>query len=137
MKRNRGFTLIELVIAVTIVGILLAIALPAFNEQIRKGRRSDALRCLAEIQTKQENWRANHSTYGTGAQIGLPTCEFYTPLVTLNNAVAWTATAAPTPGGPQVGDRCATYKFEVNNQTRPGRPPVKSVSSGASDCSIE
>src|SRR5688572_11465544 len=135
MNRNRGFTLIELVVVVTIVGILLAIALPAFNEQVRKSRRSDALRCLAEIQTKQEAWRANHASYGTSAEIVLPTCEFYTPQVTAQDAAGWTATA--TPKGPQVGDRCGTYTFEIDNVNRPGQPPDKSVTDDEPNCSVE
>ena len=134
MKRARGFTLIELMVVLTVVGILLAIAVPAFNEQIRKGRRSEALRCLSEIQGKQELWRSNHATYGTGANIVLPTCPvYYTIAVTANTATAWTATA--TPGGVQAGDRCGTYTFAVDNVARPGQPPLKTAAQ--TNCSLE
>ena len=42
MKRTRGFTLIEIIIAVTIIGILVAIAVPSYQNHLRKGRRAEA-----------------------------------------------------------------------------------------------
>ena len=137
MKRIRGFTLIELMVVLAIVGILAAIAVPAFNEQIRKSRRSEALRGLGDIQAKQELWRSNHATYGATADIAIPTSTFYTFAVTAgsNTATAWTATA--TPSGAQVGDRCGTYTFAVDNVARPGQPPQKTAAVGQSDCSTQ
>jgi type IV pilus assembly protein PilE len=60
-----GFTLIELMIAVAIAGIVLAVALPAYQESTRKGRRADAFAAIAAIQQSQERWRANNPEYST------------------------------------------------------------------------
>lgn len=59
----RGFTLIELMIAVAVIGILSAIAYPSFMDPVRKARRMDAVVALFEIQQAQERWRAQCSCY--------------------------------------------------------------------------
>jgi len=60
---GRGFTIIELMIAVLIVGVLLALAYPSFTDQIRKSRRADAVAALTSIQLAQERWRGNNPSY--------------------------------------------------------------------------
>ena len=70
MKRQGGFTLIELMIVLVIVGILAAVALPSFRDQIRKSRRADAIAELGRLQLAQERWRADRASYGTLANIG-------------------------------------------------------------------
>ncbi|MDP1901067.1 MAG: type IV pilin protein [Rubrivivax sp.] len=60
-----GFTLIEIMIAVAIVGILAAVALPSFLDSIRKSRRAEAFAAVASIQQSQERWRSNNATYTT------------------------------------------------------------------------
>lgn len=112
MKAN-GFTLLELMVVVTIVAILAAIAIPSFNEQARKSRRSEALQCLSDVQLRQEKWRSNHATYGSGTNIGVPSTANYTCAVTVNTPFNHTSTATPVAGSPQAGDRCGTYTFEV------------------------
>ena len=61
----RGMTLIELLIVVAIVGILAAIAGPAWNDQVIKSRRADARNTLLAAQIEQEQYRANNLTYAT------------------------------------------------------------------------
>ncbi len=110
MKRGwAGFTLIELMIVVAIVGILAAIAYPSYTDSVRKGRRAEATTALYGIQLAQEKWRANKPTYGTLANVwgGVTTTEngYYTLAITGNNATEYSATATAVTGKSQVNDK--------------------------------
>jgi len=62
---SRGFTLIELMIAVVVAAILASLALPAFFDAVRKSRRSEAFAALSALQQAQERFRAGSPTYTT------------------------------------------------------------------------
>lgn len=62
-KSIRGFTLIELMIAVAIVAILAAIAYPSYVNQVRKARRVEAKTLLLEVANKQERFYTENNTY--------------------------------------------------------------------------
>lgn len=62
-RLQRGFTLIELMIAVAIVGILIALAFPSYRDSVHKGRRADAMTAFASIQQAQERHRSNNPAY--------------------------------------------------------------------------
>lgn len=72
--RAHGFTLIELVIAVTIVGILLAIAVPSYLEQVRKANRTEAMEALSRAAVAQERFLFSHGRYSTSLG-GPPTTD--------------------------------------------------------------
>ena len=77
-RRDRGFTLIELMIVVVVVAVLAAIALPSFMSQVRASRRAEAVSTLAQIQQAQERWRANCPCYAsslTAANAGCPATD--------------------------------------------------------------
>ncbi|GBE08539.1 fimbrial protein precursor [bacterium BMS3Abin11] len=68
---SKGFTLIEVMIVVALIGILAALAYPSFRDSIRKSRRGDAQQGLMEIAQKLENFYARNATYTTDlTQIG-------------------------------------------------------------------
>ncbi len=71
-RPQRGFTLIELMISVAIVGILTSVALPSFESQLQRARRTDALVATMQVQMAQERFRSNTMAYGSLAEIGVP-----------------------------------------------------------------
>lgn len=105
--RASGFTLIELMIVVAVVAILAAIALPSFNEQVRKSRRSTAVADVASLQLALEKWRADNPTYaGSGVSA---TNSNYVIAVPAASASATSYTITATPQGAQLGDRCGIF----------------------------
>jgi type IV pilus assembly protein PilE len=66
MKRNceRGFTLIELMVAVAIVGILAALAIPSYNDSVRKGKRAEGRAALIDLLQQQERHLGQYGSYG-------------------------------------------------------------------------
>jgi type IV pilus assembly protein PilA len=60
---SKGFTLIELMIVVAILGILAAVAIAGYSAYIRKSRNSEATAILADIRLKQEAYRGTFHTY--------------------------------------------------------------------------
>lgn len=111
-----GFTLIELVIAVAIVALLLAVALPSFMDSIRKSRRSDAYFALNAAVQAQERFRANNASYSSSltnavsddpAGLGLSASTpngYYGVTVSGASSTGYTATAVATSGKSQTSD---------------------------------
>lgn len=62
-KRQSGFTLIEVMIVVAIVGILAAIAYPSYQEIVRQTRRADAYSALMDIMARQERYFTDNNSY--------------------------------------------------------------------------
>lgn len=63
MRFQRGFTLIELMIAVAIVAILAAVAIPSYSEYVRRGRITDAISALSSMQVKMEQHYQDYRSY--------------------------------------------------------------------------
>lgn len=62
-ERSAGFTLIELIIVIVIVAVLASIALPAYQDSMRKGRRADAKAGLMDAANRQERFMLDRSAY--------------------------------------------------------------------------
>ena len=96
MKNRKGFTLIELMIVVAIIGILAAIAIPQFASYRQRAQDSAAKSALKNLATAQEDYYAQNDTYATGlAQI-----TGFTPETTLTVTILhadndnWSGTAS-------------------------------------------
>jgi type IV pilus assembly protein PilE len=70
--KNRGFTLIEVMIVVAIIAILVAIVMPAYSDYVTRAKRADGKSALLAFQLAQEKYRANNPTYAAAASLGLP-----------------------------------------------------------------
>ncbi|MDO5623461.1 MAG: type IV pilin protein [Pseudomonadota bacterium] len=111
-SKQRGFTLIELMIVVAVVGILSAIAYPSYTEYVRRGHRAEAR--LGLLQGQQWLERASTATgiypaasvFPAGLQT-VPNGRYTIAANVAGDGATYTLTA--TAIGAQSGDRCGNY----------------------------
>jgi len=117
--RTKGFTLIELMIVVAIVGLLAAIAYPSYQEYIARARRADAKTVLLENAQFLERFYTQNGTY---AGANLPFVEspkdgatkFYDLAFVARTATSFEIQAEPK--NAQSGDRCGRLIVNQSNQ---------------------
>ena len=118
LNKQKGFTLIELMIVVAIVGILGAIGYPAYQEHVEKSRRTDGTGSLLNAANLLErcatvNGSYNHANCGAGVVNGDSTDGHYA--ITLTAVTASTFTITATPQGVQAGDNDECPNFTLTN----------------------
>lgn len=125
-----GFTLIELMVTVTIAVILISIAVPNYRSYVLRANRSDATTAILRIAAAQEKFYIQNNTYTTdlsAAGLGIPSTnnEYYDLSVTAGAdglTVGYVATATPKTGGRQVDD-ADCQSFTLNERGVRGSSP--------------
>jgi type IV pilus assembly protein PilE len=135
-KTSLGFTLIELMIVVAIVGILAAVAYPSYQEQIAKGRRASAKAVLTESQQWMERFYSENYRYDKNlANVNIDDNSLFKAQFTVspkpgegqaayNIGISATSRTYTVTATPISADRCGTF-----NITHTGRKSVSSYDS--------
>ncbi|MDR8014851.1 type IV pilin protein [Ectopseudomonas guguanensis] len=116
--KSAGFTLIEVMIVVAIIGIIAAIGYPSYQEHVRKARRADAQTALMELAQFMERHYTANGRYLTSANAA-PTLPFteapkdgasksYDLAFAASSPTANSYTLQATPKNSMAGDKCGT-----------------------------
>lgn len=134
--RQKGFTLIELMIVVAVVSILTAIAVPSYTEYVRRGHRADARAGLLQTQQWLERAATATGVYPTALPATMtwaadPTKRYTIGFAAGNTNAAFTLVATRKAGGPQATDKCGDFTL-----TNTGVRGANHLSGGATavDC---
>lgn len=119
-RTQQGFTLIEVMIVVTIIAILAAVAIPNYQDYVTRSRVTEALAGLADARTKMEQYFQDNRSYPTGCviqpavpaatQVQLTSLKAFG--LACSNMSATTYTVTATGVTPMVG---FTYTIDQNN----------------------
>lgn len=118
MKRlNSGFTLIELMIVVVVVGILAAIAVPSYARYVEKARRADAKSALLDVSQRLERCYTHTNTYENCINLPLLSPDRHYLVDTTEDLTENTFALEANPNGAgttgrQSNSPCGSYTFD-------------------------
>jgi type IV pilus assembly protein PilE len=142
-RRSPGFTLVELMIALTIIAVLAAIAVPMYSKQVQKSRRVDARTAVTDLAGREERYLSTSGSYtSVAANLGytaLPVVVgsgYYTlsvnvPVVAAGVQPTYTVIATVVAGSSQIRDGACQY-FSVDNT---GKQFSSATNAGGADTS--
>ena len=134
-KRQQGFTLIELMIVVAIIGILAAIAIPAYENYVAKAQFTEAISLMSGEKIPVTNYYTENNACPTNGEAGIPTATSIVGKYVVSVTTAGTATtlggcsitAAFNTAGVNSGLAGNSVTFYMH--TQPGAPIVWTCSS--------
>ena len=119
MKKSNGFSLIELMIVVVIVGILAKVAFPAYQSYVLKSHRTAAINAIMDLGSREARYYTTNNAYTTNLTTlgyasaavtgGTSTTYYNLSVVAASAPAAITMMAAPA--GTQTSDSCGTYTY--------------------------
>lgn len=121
---HTGFSLIELMIVVLLIGTIAAIAIPSYREQVERGRRADGMAFLMDMASRQERFYTQYSSY-TSVIVGVTNCSgsacglnYPDPPGNFSSELLYTATidVLPDDCSPGGSSPCVAYTLTATPQ---------------------
>lgn len=123
MNRTHGITLIEILIVLAIVAVMTTIALPNYQDYIRRSRQSDAMIALQHVANAQEQYYFDNNRYSVNfASIGIQGASpdgYYALTLASVSTTMFIARASPVAGTSQTG----SGRFEIRSNGKKGWDP--------------
>ena len=128
-RMMRGFTLIEAMIVVAILGIIVAFGYPSYRDQVMKSRRAEGMGELLELADRMERYYSDKGTYAT-ATLGTTSADVFHKMTDKGNyqlnidsadSVAFVVSAKPQGG--QAKDKCGTFILHSDGNKEVAPPP--------------